>query len=289
MSSEARKESLKYLFERVVTPLDDDHREVIVTRQSATTIEDAWLRDTRSGAVRQLTRAVDVAPEVTQGMRKRIQVTRPRDGYKLWVDLVFPRGWTKESGTPGVIWFYPREYATEQAYQRSRWTTNVNLYPAVPAARPATATAAKPARSGMGAGAGCAIAVAVGFVGLMVIGILAAIAIPAYHDYTQRALVMQHIAAATPIKLRISEAFARQGECPSDLALESKDVPAGFSEVWTGRFEDGTCGAQFTFDEVARLPGIKGKKMWFWLDETGTQWKCSSDLDNKILPASCRG
>ncbi|MBK7906305.1 MAG: prolyl oligopeptidase family serine peptidase [Gemmatimonadetes bacterium] len=128
------------LFERVVTPLDDDHREVIVTRQSATTIEDAWLRDTRSGAVRQLTHAVDVAPEVTQGMRKRIQVTRPRDGYKLWVDLVFPRGWTKESGTPGVIWFYPREYATEQAYQRSRWTTNVNLYPAVPAARPATAT-----------------------------------------------------------------------------------------------------------------------------------------------------
>ena len=128
------------LFERVVTPLDDDHREVIVTRQSATTIEDAWLRDTRTGALRQLTRAVDVAPEVTQGMRKRIQVTRPRDGYKLWVDLVFPRGWTKESGTPGVIWFYPREYATEQAYQRSRWTTNINQFPAVPAARPATAT-----------------------------------------------------------------------------------------------------------------------------------------------------
>ncbi len=168
------------------------------------------------------------------------------------------------------------------------WLAEVQVAPP-PLPNAATATAAKPARSGMGAGAGCAIAVAVGFVGLMVIGILAAIAIPAYHDYTQRALVMQHIAAATPIKLRISEAFARQGECPSDLALESKDVPAGFSEVWTGRFEDGTCGAQFTFDEVARLPGIKGKKMWFWLDETGTQWKCSSDLDNKILPASCRG
>ena len=73
------------------------------------------------------------------------------------------------------------------------------------------------------------------------------------------------------------------------LSIESSDVPTGFSEVWTGRFEDGTCGAQFTFDDVARLPGVKGKKLWFWLDESGTGWKCSSDLENKILPASCRG
>lgn len=128
------------VFERMVVALDDDHRELIVTRQSATVIEDAWLRDTRSGALRQLTQAVDVAPEVTQGMRKRIQVTRPRDGYRIWVDLVFPRGWTKATNAPGVIWFYPREYATDAAYQRSRWTTNVNQFPAVPAARPATAT-----------------------------------------------------------------------------------------------------------------------------------------------------
>ena len=128
------------VFERMVVALDDDHREVIVTRQSATVIEDAWLRDTRTGALRRLTQAVDVAPEVTQGMRKRIQVTRPRDGYKLWVDLVFPRGWTRASDAPGVIWFYPREYATDAAYQRSRWTTNINQFPAVPAARPATAT-----------------------------------------------------------------------------------------------------------------------------------------------------
>jgi dipeptidyl aminopeptidase/acylaminoacyl peptidase len=128
------------VYERFVVALDDDHREVITTRQAPTVIEDAWLRDTRTGTTRQLTRAVDVAPEVTQGMRKRIRVTRPRDGFPIWVDLVFPRGWTKESNAPGVIWFYPREYATQQAYERSRWTTNINQFPAVPAARPATAT-----------------------------------------------------------------------------------------------------------------------------------------------------
>ncbi len=127
-------------YDHFVIALDDDHREVIFTRQTASLIEDAWLRDTKSGAVRQLTKAVDVAPEVTQAIRKRISVTRPRDGYRIWVDVVLPRDWKSGAEMPGVIWFYPREYATEQAYQRSRWVTNVNQFPAVPAARPATAT-----------------------------------------------------------------------------------------------------------------------------------------------------
>jgi len=127
-------------YERIVTALDDDYTQVIYTRQSRTVIEDAWLRDTRTGATTQLTHAVDVAPEVTGAPRKRVQVTRPRDGTKIWVDVVFPRDWRKGSGTPGIIWFYPREYATEQAYRRSKWGVNINEFPAVPAARPATAT-----------------------------------------------------------------------------------------------------------------------------------------------------
>lgn len=145
-----------------------------------------------------------------------------------------------------------------------------------------------PAKKGMGAGAGCAIAVAVGFVAVMLLGILAAIALPAYQDYTHRALLMQQIVSAAPIKQRIAEAYQRDGDCPSDIGLKSEEVPAGFSEVWVGRFEDGTCGAQFTFGTVDRLPKVEGKKLWFWLDEKGIGWKCSSDLENKILPANCR-
>ncbi len=127
-------------YEQFVTALDDDLMQFIFTRQSPTVIEDAYLRDTRANTSRKLTSAVDVAPEVTQAVRKRIQVTRPRDGHKLWVDVVLPRDWRRGSGTPGVIWFYPREYATDQAYQRSKYSTNINQYPVVPAARPATAT-----------------------------------------------------------------------------------------------------------------------------------------------------
>ena len=127
-------------YERFVTALDDRFDEIITTRQSPTTIEDSWRRDTRTGVVTQLSHAVDVAPEVTQGLRKRIRVTRQRDGVALWVNLIFPRGWAKGDGTPGVLWFYPREYASGAAYEQSRWGTNINEFPAVPAARPATAT-----------------------------------------------------------------------------------------------------------------------------------------------------
>jgi dipeptidyl aminopeptidase/acylaminoacyl peptidase len=126
-------------YERFVTALDDDYAQFIITRQSATMIEDAYLR-TAAGATTKLTSNVDVAPEVTGAQRRRIQVTRPRDGTKVWVEVVLPRDWRPGTKLPGIIWFYPREFATADAYERSKNSTNINLFPAVPAARPATAT-----------------------------------------------------------------------------------------------------------------------------------------------------
>lgn len=128
------------VYEQFVAALDDDYAQIIITRQSPTMIEDAWLRDTRSGETRRLTNAVDVGPEVSQAVRKRIQVTRPRDNTRIWVDLTLPRDWRPGTRLPGIIWFYPREYATAQAYERSRWSTNINQFKGVPALRPASAT-----------------------------------------------------------------------------------------------------------------------------------------------------
>ena len=127
-------------YERVVTALDDDYTELVFTRQSPTMIEDAWHRTVASGADRKLTAAVDVGPEVTGAIRKRMQVTRPRDGIPMWVEVVLPRSWQPGAPVPGIIWFYPREYATAEAYERSRYSANINRFPAVPQLRPASAT-----------------------------------------------------------------------------------------------------------------------------------------------------
>ena len=126
-------------FDEIVAPLDDDYSQYIYTHESPTTITDAYLRDVKTGTSRKLTNNADVAPEITAAIRKRFQVTRPRDGIRFWVDVTLPRDWKEGQRLPGIIWFYPREFATADAYERSKYSTNINAFPAVPSARPATA------------------------------------------------------------------------------------------------------------------------------------------------------
>ena len=58
------------------------------------------------------------------------------------------------------------------------------------------------------------------FGGIALIGILAAIAIPAYQDYTIRAQVTEGLELASPYKAAIAEALAR-GDAPIDIDSES--------------------------------------------------------------------
>ena len=171
------------------------------------------------------------------------------------------------------------------------WLREAALAPPGPPAlpgRPAAASAA-PTRSGM-SGSGCAIAIAVGiFVSVAILGVLAAIAIPAYQDYTHRAKVAVAIGSAASLKERVMADYRRLGDCPVDIEVDSSDVPAGFSEVWVGRFEDETCGIQLVFEAIPGLADSEDKKLWLWLDESGSGWKCSSELANRVLPQGCRG
>lgn len=125
-------------YEEFVTALDDDYSQFIFTRESPTVVPDAWLKTVASGATTQLTSNKDVAPEVTQAQMKRMQVTRPRDGMKFWVDVTLPADWRPGTRLPGIIWFYPREFTTQADYERSKYGTNVNRYPVLAPARPAS-------------------------------------------------------------------------------------------------------------------------------------------------------
>jgi dipeptidyl aminopeptidase/acylaminoacyl peptidase len=127
-------------YDQFVAALDDDYTQYIYTHESPTVIADAYLRDARSGTSKKLTENKDVMPEVTGALHKRMQVTRPRDGVSFWVDLTLPRDWKPGTRLPGIIWFYPREYTSQVEYDRSRYTTNINAYPDIPSARPASMT-----------------------------------------------------------------------------------------------------------------------------------------------------
>ena len=125
-------------YDEFVTALDDDYSQFIYTHESATTIPDAYLRDARVNRSIKITDNKEVAPEVTGAVHKRMQVTRPRDNLKFWVDITLPRDWRPGTRLPGIIWFYPREYTSQADYDRSKFSTNINKYPDLAPARPAS-------------------------------------------------------------------------------------------------------------------------------------------------------
>ncbi|MEP6990307.1 MAG: prolyl oligopeptidase family serine peptidase [bacterium] len=126
--------------DEVVSALDDDYSAWIYTHESPTVIADAYLRDTKSGSNTRLTHNVDVAPEVTGAIHRRLQITRQRDGLHFYTDVTLPRDWTPGTRLPGIIWFYPREYTSQADYDRSRYSTNINKFPDLAPARPASST-----------------------------------------------------------------------------------------------------------------------------------------------------
>jgi len=69
-----------------------------------------------------------------------------------------------------------------------------------------------------------------------IIGILAAIAIPAYQDYTIRAQVTEGLSLAADLKAAVAEEVANSGEWPADeVASASPKTPrsASMSAMWT--------------------------------------------------------
>ena len=155
-------------------------------------------------------------------------------------------------------------------------------------AAPGRATTAP--RSGL---SGCMIALIIGVVLFIpVVGILAAIALPAYQDYTQRAKVASALPLAEPLKLAVAEHFDQHQACPGNDD-SGFGPPEGYASglvaaATVGTFESDRCGIELRLT----VPGndqLDGKAVWFEYDPSTTAWQCSSEIDDKYLPSTCRG
>ena len=162
------------------------------------------------------------------------------------------------------------------------------LPPPSPAFNPQPLSA--PPKSGM---SGCMIAVIVAAVlAIPVVGILAAIALPAYNDYTLRAKVAMALPVAEPMKTPLTEHLARQQTCPSNddagFAAPESYASGNVASITFGQFESDLCGMEL----ILTVPGkaaLDGKAMWLEYDPSDSSWHCSSEIDDKYLPAQCRG
>ncbi|MEW5981401.1 MAG: prolyl oligopeptidase family serine peptidase [Acidobacteriota bacterium] len=113
------------VFERVATILDADAGRYIVSRETPSEINQAYLIG--GGTRTQLTKNEDFTPDLTRARRERFIVERP-DGFKLRVMVTLPPDYKDGTRLPAMFWFYPREYPTQEDYDRGLRTFNKNAF-----------------------------------------------------------------------------------------------------------------------------------------------------------------
>ena len=125
-----------------------------------------------------------------------------------------------------------------------------------------------------------------------IIGILAAIAIPAYQDYTIRAQVSEGLNLAGGAKAAVTEYYQDQGAFPTTNAMAGVEA----SNLIVGKYVTGVAvgGAgviTVTYGNDANT-NIAGDSLTLTpTDRTGSiEWACANGagLQNKWLPAACR-
>ena len=126
-----------------------------------------------------------------------------------------------------------------------------------------------------------------------IIGILAAIAIPAYQDYTIRAQVSEGLNLSGGAKAAVTEFFQDRGSMPSDnteagLAASGDIVGKYVSSV---AVSNGVIEVTYGNDAHQIINGATLQLTPDTTEPGSVQWDCASagaDIENKHLPAACR-
>jgi type IV pilus assembly protein PilA len=130
-----------------------------------------------------------------------------------------------------------------------------------------------------------------------IIGILAAIAIPAYQDYIARAQASEALALLSGAKAPLAEYYADKGRWPLDpntigLNASGRYVVSAFEFIGGGSTSL-TLMVRATFREADIQSSIKGKQLILETADGGKIWKCRRDtgvdgISVRFLPAACR-
>ncbi len=120
-----------------------------------------------------------------------------------------------------------------------------------------------------------------------IIGILAAVALPAYQDYTTRAKVSEVIIMAAPAKLAVAESSSSLGGLSLVTASNSGYAFPGATKYVSGvAITDATGVVTVT----STVPGATGTITLTPADVGSGQlrWTCASAIPAKYLPNECR-
>ena len=119
-----------------------------------------------------------------------------------------------------------------------------------------------------------------------IIGILAAVALPAYQNYTAKSQVTACLAeiapGKTPFEIQVNEGFASDATLSADSLGIKNNACSGISANVT----NGT-GAGSIIGTVKGNPKVNTKTITLARDASGA-WSCDTEVDDAYAPAGCK-
>jgi type IV pilus assembly protein PilA len=133
---------------------------------------------------------------------------------------------------------------------------------------------------------------------IAIVGILAAVALPRYQEYTVRAKVAEMLLAAQPGKLAVAESVQTHSAMPATTALTLDPVASTYVSGVAYAYGSltGTTATGIVTVTGAKDPNLAGKTLALTgsYDSSNGQliWTCTAGATNgiapKFLPASCK-
>ncbi len=125
-----------------------------------------------------------------------------------------------------------------------------------------------------------------------IIGILAAIAIPAYQDYTIRSQVSEGLNLAAGAKTAITEFYNNKGTFPSTNASAGLATATSIQGSYVTQVNAGGGKITVTYGNNANTKISTKKLVISAVTTTGSvKWTCGAsgtDIDKKYVPTNCR-
>jgi Tfp pilus assembly major pilin PilA len=121
-------------------------------------------------------------------------------------------------------------------------------------------------------------------------GILAAVAIPAYHDYVGRAQVAESMSAAAQARIWVAEQYSMNQRFPNadEISQVISSLQSQSPHVTEIKVEADSGVIVIKFSSQSELDG-GNLSLTPEIDSSGNiKWSCTSDFPKKHLPASCR-